>query len=156
MQSMQNSTQLLLEQYLEGHLTTPISAWPSHESSAAAFLQFRVGPFQFVLKASAVSELPQWGARCIQIDVCELVPERYRAKLDQAAVGGPDRLVLKGGRIAIIGCTRGGELRIPAGEIITRGLRPDTPWIMGSIQQPPAFVLDSDALQLHFGRRAES
>ena len=96
------------------------------------------------------------GARCIQIDVCELVPERYRAKLDQAAVGGPDRLVLKGGRIAIIGCTRGGELRIPAGEIITRGLRPDTPWIMGSIQQPPAFVLDSDALQLHFGRRAES
>jgi hypothetical protein len=64
--------------------------------------------------------------------------------------------VLKGGRIAIIGCTRGGELRIAECAIITRGLRPDTPWIMGSIQQPPSFVLDSDALQLHFGRRAES
>jgi hypothetical protein len=156
MQSMLHSTQALLEQYLDGHLTTPTGAPPVHESSSAAFVQFRVGPFQFVLKASAVIELPQWGARCIQVEVCELVPERYRAKLDQAALGGPDRLMLKGGRIAITGCTRGGELRIPEGEIITRGLRPDTPWIMGSIQQPPSFVLDSDALQLHFGRRVES
>ena len=136
--------------------TTQGGAPPVRESSPAAFLQFRAGPFQFVLQASAVLELARWGARCIQIEGCELVPERYRAKLEQAAPGGPDRLLLKGGRIAIIGCTRGGELRILERAIITRGLRPDTPWIMGSIQQPPSFVLDSDALQLYFGRRAES
>ncbi len=156
MPPIQHSTRALLEQYLEGHLATQASAPPLGAFSPAPFFQFRVGPFQFVLKASAVDEQPRFGARCLQVDGCELVPDRYRAKLDQAALGGPDRLLLKGGRIEIIGCTRGGELQIPAHEIITRGPRPDTPWIMGSLQQPPSFVLDSDALQLHFGRRAEA
>jgi len=142
-----------LAQYFDEHLAAPPCADLTPVAAAVRFMQFRVGPFQFVLQAAAVSDGVQ-PERAIRVQGHELVPARYRDKLDLSAITGPDLIALKGGRIEIAGCLRCGELEVPATAIHTRGLRRDTPWLMGSLRQPPSFVLDPDALQLHFGRRA--
>lgn len=143
-----------LAQYFDEHLAAPPSADLAPVAVAVRFMQFRVGPFQFVLQAAAVSDGIRWPERALRISGHALVPARYRDTLDLSAITGPDLIALKGGRIEIAGCLRCGELEVPATAIRTRGLRPDTPWLMGSLRQPPSFVLDPDALQLHFGRRA--
>jgi len=152
-----STTRRLLERYLDEHLCAAPDDATAHDATAASaveasarYVHFKVGPFQFVLAAAALGEAP--GERGLQVPARELVPVRYRDRLEGHATG-PDALALKGGRIGIAGCLRMGILELPPDAITSRGLRPDTPWIMGSVLQPPCFVLDPDALQLHFGRR---
>ncbi|MGD9601947.1 MAG: hypothetical protein AB7V59_09075 [Gammaproteobacteria bacterium] len=149
-----STTRRLLERYLDEHLAADVVAPTPDPTSAAPavsrYVHFRVGPFQFVLAAAAVGE--SLGERSLQIAATELVPVRYRDRL-AGHVQGPDMLVLKGGRIGIAGCLRIGILDLPPAAVSARGLRPESPWIMGSVQQPPSFVVDPDALMLHFGRR---
>lgn len=150
--STSSVTRELLTAYLDAHLATSTPA-PSASVTAQRHVHFRVGPFQFLLAAAALGEA-RGGERPSRVQASELVPARYRDRFEPGRTTGPDVLVLKGGRIEIAGCLRCGEIDVPGAAITARGLRPESPWILGSVQQPPCFVLDSDALQLHFGRRA--
>lgn len=125
----------------QGPATLPVTRWR----------QFRVGPFRFLLPAAAVQDGSGDGA--VRVSGLALVPARYRTRVGTPIPGGPDALLLKGGRVAIVDCLATGELDVADDALQSRGLRPDTPWIAGTLVSPPCFVLDSVALQLHFGRR---
>jgi hypothetical protein len=104
-----------------------------------------------VLPAAAVQATDGEGA--VRVSGLVLVPARYRAQAGVSLASGSDVVVLKGGRVAIVGCLASGELDVAEDLIQCRGVRPDTPWIAGTLAVPPCFVLDSVALQLHFERR---
>ena len=130
---------------------------PRAEPRTLAMCRFRVGPFRFVINAAAVADGDIENPRALAIAAAVLVPPRYRVHLERApAILGPDTLALKGGRMLIRECLREGVVEIAPETITTRGMRPDSPWILGSLGAPPCFVLDGDALHLHFGRRGGS
>ena len=119
------------------------------------YCRFKVGPFQFAIATTAVVDEPIDLARRVMIDGAALVPPRYRQHLDaHAAATTLDSLVLKRGRVALAGILRVGEFKIADDAIVARGMRAEAPWIAGSVREPPSFVIDPDALQLHFLRRA--
>lgn len=152
-------TRRLLEAYLDAALSpdgapepaAPCAAPPEVAPPLARWCQFRAGPFRFVLPAAAVQD--GGGESAVRVSGLALVPARYRGRAGAGIPGGPDVLVLKGGRVAIVDCLVTGALEVAEGALQSRGLRPDTPWIAGTLTSPPCFVLDSVALQLHFGRR---
>ncbi len=117
------------------------------------YAHFKIGPFQFLVSANELGDTVS-ASRTVRVAALELIPQRYRARLPAAAsLTGPDTLLLKGGRVAIVGCLQCGEHMVLEARIKTRGMRSDAPWILGSVDDPPSFVLDTDALLLHFYRR---
>ena len=149
--------QRLVAQYLDAYILeqhaspAPLPA----PASALDYCRFRVGRFQFAIASAAITD--EWvdPTRVVTIDGWLLVPLRYRTQsAEQAPTSALDSVLLKGGRVALTGILRVGELQITDAAVITRGIRTEAPWIAGSLRDPPSFVLDPDALQLHFMRRS--
>ena len=150
-------TNQLLEQYIDEHLTEdelvdPAASYDlTMEMQPESFVHFKVGPFQFVVQAASCGQAPSLSAPHFRIKGVELVPERYREQLSRVNGQGGDTVSLREGAIEIMGCTRYPDLALFPTNIIHRVALADAPWIVGSLQQPPSFLLDCDALQLHFG-----
>ena len=141
--------QRLVAQYLDDYIVE------QNASPALDYCRFRVGRFQFAIARAAVTDELVDPTRVITIAGWSLVPPRYRTQLaEQWPTSAIDSVMLKGGRVALTGILRVGGLRIPNAAVIARGMRTDAPWIAGSLRDPPSFVLDPDALQLHFMRRS--
>jgi|LNFM01.2.fsa_nt_gb hypothetical protein len=115
-------------------------------------LAFRVGPFRFLCRADALT--PTAGdVAAVTLQAAELVPVPYRSHLRQGLFPGRDVLRLKGGRLEIRGLQIEHTMRLPQAAMAPRGPRAEAPWISATTREPPAFVLDPDAAQLHFMRR---
>ena len=148
--------QRLVAQYLDDYILEH-NASPAPlpvPASALDYCRFRVGQFQFAIASAAITD--EWvdSTRVVTIGGWSLVPPRYRTQsAEQPHTRAMDSVMLKGGRVALTGILRVGELRITDAAVIARGMRTDAPWIAGSLRVPPSFVLDPDALQLHFMRR---
>jgi len=139
-----------LATYLDEHLQGCFDAPPVR--ATIEVVAFRVGPFRFLCRADALGAGP--GERAsVTLDAGELVPEAYRSHLRPEGRRGHDVLRFKGGRLEIRGCQVERPLQLQAAAIAARGPRADAPWIGATTREPPAFVLDPDAAQLHFGRR---
>lgn len=142
----------LLASYLDEHLHLRQRVPPAAQLVVA--LAFHVGPFRFLCRADALQSHLDDEPCAMAIDAARLVPATYRAHLARRPADGLDVLRLKGGRLEIRGCRRDGEIAIPPEALVLRGPRADAPWICATTRDPPAFVLDADAAQLHFMRRA--
>ncbi len=140
----------VLAAYLEEHLQGCFEAPPAR--AAIEVLAFRVGPFRFLCQADALG-VTAGSLAALTLDAAELVPDAYRAHLRPGVRRGPDVLQFKGGRLEIRGCQVERPLQLQAAAIAPRGPRADAPWISATTRDPPAFVLDPDAAQLHFLRR---
>jgi len=140
----------VLVAYLDEHLQDCFDV-PATRATIEV-LAFRVGPFRFLCRADALD--PTAGnIATVTLDAAELVPDAYRAHLRPGARRGPDVLRFKGGRLEIRGCQVERPLQLQPAAIAPRGPRADAPWISATTREPPAFVLDADAAQLHFMRR---
>ena len=139
-----------LAAYLDEHLQGCFDA-PAARTTIEV-LAFRVGPFRFLCRADALMAVDgESGAAAL--DAAELVPAAYRKHLRPDGRRGHDVLRFKGGRLEIHGCQVERPLHLQAAAIAPRGPRADAPWISATTREPPAFVLDPDAAQLHFMRR---
>ncbi len=116
-------------------------------------LAFRVGPFRFLCRADALTDTAAEVA-VMTVQAAELVPVPYRSHLRAGQFLGRDVLRLKGGRLEIRGLQIESSLRLQPTTMVARGPRAAAPWISATTREPPAFVLDPDAAQLHFMRRS--
>ncbi len=142
-----------LVQYVEDHLAEPPQDDESASPVGRSNLMFRVGPFRFLLAGADAGGATRDTASCMH--GAELVPPQFRAHLDAAGgvMMGADTVWLAGGCLAIAGCVCEGHREIDMANVRQRELRSEAPWIAGTLADPPAFVLDPLALELHFRRR---
>lgn len=114
---------------------------------------FLVGPFRFLCPIDAVLDAPPEIPCSVVVDAVDLVPAPYRSQAAASQQQGRDVVWLKGGRLEIRGCRLDPSLAIRRSDLRSRGPRAEAPWIGATLREPPAFFLDSDAMQLHFMRR---
>lgn len=137
--------------YLDDHLHAGPGRVPLPET--VEVLAFRVGPFRFLCRADALTQSAT-DVAAVTLQAAELVPVPYRSHLRQGLFPGRDTLRLKGGRLEIRGLLIENTLMLPPAAMAPRGPRAEAPWISATTREPPAFVLDPDAAQLHFMRRS--
>ena len=130
-----------------------VTAAPVADPDQLNVVCFLVGPFRFLCPVEAVLEQAPDLACSVVIDAVELVPAPYRAQAAASQQLGRDVVWLKGGRLEIRGCRLDPPRSIRRSELRSRGPRAEAPWIGATLRDPPAFFLDSDAMQLHFMRR---
>jgi hypothetical protein len=151
-----------LQDHLEGVFAAPVvvaeipkeePAPPAVDPDIIRVLNFMVGPFRFLCPMDAALAAAPDSPCAMVIEAADLVPEPYRAQLRQGLQHGRDSVWLKGGRLEIRGCRLEQALEIRQSRLTARGPRAAAPWIGATLREPPAFVLDPDATQLHFMRR---
>ncbi|MSQ67360.1 MAG: hypothetical protein EXR83_04075 [Gammaproteobacteria bacterium] len=157
------STAELVARYLTEHLQAPADEASILTAPSAAHLEsvptliraigFLVGPFRFLCRADALLTGAPSTPCAVVIEAAELVPAPYRAQLGEGQGLARDVVWLRGGRLEIRGCRLEGAREIHPAALIPRGPRAAAPWIGATLRDPPAFVLDPDATQLHFMRR---
>lgn len=130
-----------------------VPATPVADPDQLNVICFLVGPFRFLCPVEAVLEQAPDLACSVVIDAVELVPAPYRAQAAASQQLGRDVVWLKGGRLEIRGCRLDPTRAIRRSDLRSRGPRAEAPWIGATLRDPPAFFLDSDAMQLHFMRR---
>ena len=140
-----DATARLIEGYLVEHMfETPPQADPD-EPVISAYVPLRVGPFRFLCAVGAVDVAPPATPATLVIDAAELVPAAYRARLS-AAAAGEATVWLDGGRVELRGCLLEPILTLGPNAIVPRDVRGEQPWIAATVREPPAFMLEPQAL----------
>jgi len=154
-----------LQDHLEGVLAAPVvvpeilpeaPAPTPVDPDVLRVMSFMAGPFRFLCPVDAVLSAVPDSPCAMVIDAADLVPDPYRAQLGNNLQIGRESIWLKGGRLEIRGCRLEQSLEIRHSNLTSRGPRAAAPWIGATLRDPPAFVLDPDATQLHFMRRLRS
>ena len=141
------ATARVIEGYLVEHLFEP-AAEPAAKPvpAATSYQALRVGPFRFLCPDGAVTLQPSPQVAFRRLEASELVPAAYRARLAGMDTEGATSVWLDEGRVEVRGCHLEQRLELPASAVNLREARGDSPWIAGSVREPPAFVLDLEAL----------
>lgn len=138
------TTARVIESYLVEHLFESAGdAAPA--ATPIRFQPLRVGPFRFLCPADAVALAPPGEAASLVLEAADLVPPAHRARLSGATTGGLT-VWLDGGRLEVRGCSLEPAFALDGAAVVARQTRGDTPWIAGSVREPPAFVLEPQAL----------
>ena len=140
------ATARVIEGYLVEHLFESTAEPAVRPAPAPGFQALRVGPFRFLCPVGAVTLHPPTLAPSRVMEASELVPSAYRARLAGMATEGATSIWLADGRIEVRGCHPEAVLELAASAVTLRETRGDSPWIAGSVREPPAFVLDPGAL----------
>ena len=151
------ATARLIEGYLVEHLFEALTAsepelLPEPKTAPVpepvldpSFQPLRVGPFRFLCPVAEVGLVAPTEPALRVLEASDLVPATYRARLDAAATGSAT-VWLDQGRIEVRGCSLEPTLTLATSAVAARDARGDCPWIAGSVREPPAFVLDPQAL----------